>query len=187
MFLGTFESNKVWKGWGKFPDEIFVDKQEKAKIESLYNSFNHYMIEGTIKIREYDQSFMELALKRIRGNFARCFKTWITRIPRLWYQNYIPMYYPLVEASGSFFIFYFIFALLAVLFSRGQEKILMAPIGFLFIYLTLIFLPLHIEPRYGVALMPGIIALTGIGIWKLFLSIKNFLIRNNLIDFVSEE
>ena len=35
-----------------------------------------------------------------------------------------------------------------------------------FIYINFIFLPLHIEPRYGVPLMPGIISLASIGIWK---------------------
>ena len=47
-----------------------------------------------------------------------------------------------------------------------EERVLMGLVGLLFLYLNLIFLPLHIEPRFGVALMPGIIALTGIGLGK---------------------
>ena len=52
----------------------------------------------------------------------------------------------------------------------------MGLIGLLFVYLNLIFLPVHIEPRYGVALMPGIIALTGIGLGKTCVWIRTKLI-----------
>jgi hypothetical protein len=34
----------------------------------------------------------------------------------------------------------------------------------LFGYLNVVFLPLHVEPRFGVALMPGIAALAGVGL-----------------------
>ena len=119
---------------------------------------------------------MRLALKRIKNDPLQCFQNWITKIPRLWYQSYIQMYV-YKEASGNFFIFYFVFGLYAVFAGTKREKTLMSPICFLFIYSTIIFLPLGVEPRYGVALMSGIISLTGIGIWKVisntFDKIKN--------------
>jgi hypothetical protein len=109
---------------------------------------------------------MKLALERIRKHPFECLKGWVIKIPRLWYQFYIPMYL-YKEASGGFFIFYFIFALFAMWKSTKEEKILMAPVCLLFVYLNFIFLPLHIEPRYGVALMPGVICLTSIGVLKM--------------------
>jgi len=51
----------------------------------------------------------------------------------------------------------------------------MLPIIVLFIYLNLAFLPLEIEPRYGVPLMPGIISLAGIGVWKIGQKIRTSL------------
>lgn len=185
LYWGTFETKENWTGWGEFPEEIFANEQEKEEVYSLYNEFLEYYSDGNIKFKQTDDAFMKLALKRIQDKPLQTLKVWISRIPRLWYQNYLPIY-AYREASGWFFIFYFIFALLAFFLSSGREKILMVPVGLLFIYLSLILLPLHIEPRYGVALMPGIISLTGIGIWKLFLSLKSFLIKHNLIDFVSD-
>jgi hypothetical protein len=118
-----------------------------------------------MKIIDTDKKFMEMAIDRIIKDPVKCFKNWLTKIPRLWYQFYIQMYI-YKEPSGNYFIFYFLFALYALFRGNKEERILMLPTLLLFIYLTIIFLPLHIEPRYGVALMPAIICLTAIGLWK---------------------
>ena len=185
LFWGTFGTKENWVGWGKFPEEIFANEQEKEEVYSLYNEYLKYYSDGSIKFKEADDALMELALERIRERPLQALKVWITRIPRLWYQDYLPIY-AYREASSWWFVFYFIFSLLAFFLSSGREKILMAPVGLSFIYLTLILLPLHIESRYSVALMPGFISLTGVGIWKMILSAKSFLIKHNLIDFASE-
>lgn len=166
LFLGTFEANKNWHGWNEMPDDVFDTKKEKAVAQSLYASFQKYMSAGSIKAKEFDDALMRLAFERIRKHPLECLKGWLIKIPRLWYQFYIPMYL-YKEASGNFFIFYFVLALFALFKGVREEKILMAPICLLFVYLTFIFMPLHIEPRYGVPLMPGIICLASIGIWKI--------------------
>jgi len=159
LYLGTIETNTNWRDWKHLPDSVFVTDAERAKVGAMSDSRD-------ISMKEFDDFFMSLALNRIRRYPAACLKTWITRIPRLWYQNYVPMYvYP--EASGNFFLFYFVFALYAIFRSARDERILMGPICLLFIYLTLIFLPLHIEPRYSVSSMPAIICATAIGIFKI--------------------
>jgi len=71
------------------------------------------------------------------------------------------------EASGGIFVIYFAFALFAILKSEKSQRTLMAPVLLLFIYLTIIFLALHVESRYSVNLLPSILCLTGIGIYKL--------------------
>jgi len=166
LFLGTFEANKNWRDWNEMPDNVFDSREEKAVAQSLYSSFQRSMDAGSIKAKEFDDVLMGLAFERIRKHPVECFKNWVIKIPRLWYQFYIPMY-RYKEASGNFFIFYFILTLFALWKSAREEKILIAPICLLFVYLTFIFLPLHIEPRYGVSLMPGIICLAAIGIWKI--------------------
>ncbi len=166
LFLGTFETNTNWKGWGRFPDEIFADAREKEAIGSLSKTYDALLSTGSVRVKQVDDVFFKMALDRIRRDPWETLKIWVIRIPRLWYQFYIPMYRER-EASGYFFIFYFLFALYAFLSARKEEKVLMAPIGLLFTYLTLFYLPLHIEPRFSVPCMPGLISLSGIGLWRL--------------------
>jgi len=165
LFLGTFETNTNWTGWNQFPDEIFADAGEKEAVRSLDRTYTALLSTGSIRIKEADDRFLQIALDRIRRDPWDTLKTWVIRIPRLWYQFYIPMYRDR-EASGYFFIFYVSFALWAFVRAPKEEKLLMGPIGLLSIYLTLFYLPLHIEPRYSVPCMPGLISLSGIGLWK---------------------
>ena len=164
LFQGTWQSTNNWD-WGRFPDEIYKDEKEKKKIETLDRGYRRALNAGTIEIKTYDDAFMEIALDRIRENPGKIFLNWITTIPNLWYQNWRQIY-QVKEPSGNFFLFYFVFAVYAFFRGKREEKILMGPVYLLFVYLTVIFLPLHIEARYSVALIPGIISLSGIGIWK---------------------
>jgi 4-amino-4-deoxy-L-arabinose transferase-like glycosyltransferase len=166
LFLGTFETNTNWEGWGVLPDAAFKDPAEKRQANEIYERYNRLMQEGTIDVKEPDDAFIKIALDRIRQNPVQCFKSWIVRIPRLWYIKYINMYGK-PEASGRIFIIYFAFAFFAILRSEKSQRTLMAPMLLLFIYLTVIFLPFHIESRYSINLLPSILCLTGIGIYKL--------------------
>ncbi|MCK9615026.1 MAG: glycosyltransferase family 39 protein [Candidatus Omnitrophica bacterium] len=180
LYIGTLETNDNWKSWNEMPVDKASFRQEQVTAKYLYDSAIHFTLLGSIKVKEFEDILIKLSLKRIRNKPLESFKIWIMRIPRLWYQFYIPMY-GCREASGNFFIFYFVFAVYSFWKSRREEIILAFPIVLLFIYLTLIFLPLHIEPRYGVALMPCIISLAGIGIWK-FVSLAKILTRKKQTD-----
>ncbi|MBF0571495.1 MAG: glycosyltransferase family 39 protein [Candidatus Omnitrophica bacterium] len=167
MFLGTFESNNDWLGWIKdLPDSAFDTKEEKLRAQLLFSSYLATFPTGSIKVKDLDDSLKDLAIKRIKKYPFECLKRWVTAVPRLWYQFYKPMYLK-KEASGWFFVFYFIFALCGLWKSTKEERALMAPVCLLFIYLNLVLLPLFIEPRYGVPLMPGIICVASMGIWKI--------------------
>jgi 4-amino-4-deoxy-L-arabinose transferase-like glycosyltransferase len=165
LWLGTFETDKIWHKWGNFPNTIFASDRERDRIVALDKEFNRYLITGSIKTRDIDRQFMKLAWERIKNEPADCSRNWIKKIPRLWYQSYIPMYRD-KEPSGKLFIFYLLSGAYGFFVAGRKEKVLISPICLLFIYLSMIFLPLHVEPRYGVALMPGIICLSGIGIGK---------------------
>lgn len=165
LFLGTFEGHNSWEGWGKYPKTEFTEKQHKI-IKKLQTQYRNSFYEGSIKIEEIDNAFMEIAFYRINKQPFEIMKLWLKRWPRLWYQNYIQMY-AIPEPSPWLFRFYFFLSLFAIILSAKKERVVMIPIILLFIYISGIFLPLHIEPRYGVPVMPGIICLTGIGIWKL--------------------
>jgi 4-amino-4-deoxy-L-arabinose transferase-like glycosyltransferase len=177
LFLGTFETRGNWRGYGKYPENIYRDDNEKKLIRKLSHDFRVYSKEGTIEVVDIDNNFKEIALNKIRENPLKCLKIWISRIHRLWYQRYDQIYY-YKQPSGNFFIFYFLFAIVAILGLDSRGRLLVAPIILMFLYLNMIFLPLHIEPRYGVALMPGIISLAGIGCWKVFQFLRILLNRN---------
>ena len=81
------------------------------------------------------------------------------------------------EASGAFFVFYFILAVYAFLRSEREKRILMTPVCLLFLYLTLVLLPVHKEPRYSVALIPSIIGMAGIGIYKMLSQTREIINR----------
>jgi hypothetical protein len=165
LFLGTFETNSNWAGWGTFPDEVFADAREKEAVRALAQAHARLSATGSVKLRDVDDAFLRLALDRIRRDPWESVKTWLIRIPRLWYQLYVPMYRR-GEPSGAWCIAYLLLALCALVSARGEERLLMAPAALLCVYVTLIYLPLHVEPRYSVASMPALISLAGIGIWK---------------------
>ena len=167
LYLGTFESNDNWNGWGKFPENIFIDEVDKKRTIALSESFSLLFKQGSIRVNSIDREFMRLAINRIIAQPWQVVKLWFQRLPRLWYQFYVQMYGDR-EATGLYFIFYFVFVVFAIVSADHYERAVMIPIVALFFYLNLVFLPLHVEPRYGVGAMPAMISLAGIGIRKTF-------------------
>ncbi len=164
LFEGTFETGD-WQGWGKYPDRIFKSPEMKKEVTAWRSKLAFHLRRGTIGLKDYDRRFQALALDTIQENPLRCFMVWVQRLPRLWYQNYIKMY-AYREPSGLWFIIYFIFSILALILMPPPIRIACAPVILLFIYMNLIYLPLHIEPRYGVTIYPGLCLLTAIGLWQ---------------------
>jgi len=164
LFIGTYENEDSWKGWKGSLVNI-PDKDEREEFKKLSSSAGPFFKVGSIRAKEFDDGIKALAIDRILNNPIDCLVNYIRKAPRLWYQNYIPMY-GVKEASGLYFIFYFAFAICAYFGTERRSQIYFMPTVLIFFYLNVIFFPLHIEPRYSVALMPGIITLAGIGIWK---------------------
>lgn len=160
LFLGSIN----WDGVGGWPDEFFGNE----KIDALRQDYVRTLKEGTIEFKTFDNALLKMALDRIREHPGEVFQAWIMSIPHLWNQN---QGYNFKFPLNIFFIFCFLFAIYGFYSGKGEEKILMAPVFLMFIYLSLIFLPLHVESRYGVALIPGIISLSGIGIWKVMIQL----------------
>ncbi len=172
LYIGTFETETSQKGWRGFSSEVFYFPGEQEKFTALQTQFDDYCLLGSIRVQEVDKELQQMALKRIAARPLECVSKWFIKIPRLWYQNYIQMYIQR-EASGNWFVFYFLFALVGFCLAAKDEKMLMGLIALLFLYLNLIFLPLHVEPRYAVALIPAIIVLTGVGLGKMWTRISN--------------
>lgn len=165
LYTGTFESKNTWKDWGVYADEVFYRPGEAERFRALSAAFDERFMKGSIDVQPLDRAFTRMALERIRDRPLACVANWVAKAPRLWYQDYIPMYLER-EASGRWFLIYFVFAVLAFGLCSKEERMLIGFVALLFVYMNGVFLPLHVEPRFGVALMPGIIALTGIGLGR---------------------
>ena len=126
LYLGRFETSSNWKGWDVFPDEIFVGLKEKETVESLQRTYATLLPTGSVRLKEPDDAFFTLALDRIRRDPVATVATWFKRMPRLWYQLYIPMYRDL-EPSGWFFIGYFVFGLYAFVSGTRHDKVPTTP------------------------------------------------------------
>lgn len=163
LFTGTYE-NEDWQSWGKYPDRIFKSAEMKKEITAWQGKLAYHLKRGTIGLKKYDLQFKALALDTIKENPLNCLTVWIKRLPRLWYQNYIQMYV-YQEPSGIWFIIYFLFSILALSLMKPKIRVACTPIFLLFLYMNLVYLPFHIEPRYGVTIYPGLSILTAIGLW----------------------
>jgi len=163
LYLGALDTGDNWRGWGALPKTAFIDDEERDAAPALYAAYYRVFTEGDLDdYARMNREFTRLALRRIKAKPGGTVRNWIVKAPRLWFQNYVPLYRDR-EASGGYALFYFIFAVVAWC-ACPRARLLMAPVVLLFAYLTLLFLPLFVEPRFGVPLMPGIIAMAGVGI-----------------------
>ena len=87
-------------------------------------------------------------------------------MPRLWFINTIPIHKPR-EGSPLVFALYFLAMLIGLgKLGRGPARLAL-PIWGTFLYMNLLYLPLHVIPRYGVPGVPSLLALSGIGLYAL--------------------
>ena len=163
LFNGTFENVKSQER-ALYTDRISKSPEMEKEITAWRGKLKYHFNRGTIGFKEYDLRFKALALDTIKEYPLNSSAVWIQRLPRLWYQNYIPLYF-YREPSGTWFIIYFLFSILALILMKPKIRVACTPIFLLFLYMNLVYLPFHIEPRYGVTIYPGLSVLTAIGLW----------------------
>jgi hypothetical protein len=166
LYVGTFETPATWRGWGAFPESIFFLPHERERLAAVYAAHLDAMRDGGPAVIAADSAFGALALERIRARPLDAIVVWLAKVPRLWYQAYIPMY-GVPEASGLWFLLYLALALAAFRLSPRERHAGLGLVALLAAYLTVVFFPVHVEPRYGVTLMPAIIAVAGVGLGAL--------------------
>jgi hypothetical protein len=164
LYLGTFQSNTNWTGWHEFPDAIFTSPEEKQAVLAEVDRLLDAAATGSVRAVEPDRFFRTLALERIAADPLRWLLLGVRRLPRLWFQFYIPMYAD-PEASGLFFVAYFGLAVWGFVAVDRDVRLRMLPIVLLFLYQNAIFLPLHIEPRNSTPLFPSLLCLSAIGLY----------------------
>jgi len=164
LYGGTYHNKENWRGWDVFADNIFIDDRERQTVAALQRNQSRTLYSGNIdEVETMDRQYLELALRKIRERPFQTAKNWFFKTPLLWYQGAFPIFRD-PEPAGGWFVFYFVFALCAFFAEGARGRRLMCPVTLLFAYLTIMFIPLYVEPRYSVPVMPGIICLAGIGV-----------------------
>lgn len=172
LFVGTFEGDYGRRGWGKLPKEIFSNEEEHKNAEKLIEHVVYEQNQGSLKMKDYDDHLFSMALDRILTHPFSQTLTWLKNFPRLWYQNYFNRYYR-SEPGNLLFIFYLIFLITAFLLSSKSDRKPLILITCIFAFHSLIYLPLHIEARYSVPVIPLLNLACAIGLWQFLRFIVN--------------
>ncbi|MEE2789232.1 MAG: glycosyltransferase family 39 protein [Myxococcota bacterium] len=167
LFWGAHEHWDNWRGWRKFPTFMFKSTKEEKKFNKAYKQYCDYHYASSIKIRKPEKKIRATALEYIRMNPARVFVNWILNQPRLWFL--VPhTKMSIAVASQWFFLVTIPFMIAGVVFLWRRELIYALPILGTFAYTNALFFPLHVQPRYGVPVIPVLLALAGIGLYAAF-------------------
>jgi 4-amino-4-deoxy-L-arabinose transferase-like glycosyltransferase len=165
LHRGSFEGSYPWKGWAYYPPELLASKEEGKELARLYEAYFKAQASGGKEALDVDAAFMALALERIKADPAAAVKAWLRNIPRLWYQNYTQLYAD-PEPEGGWALALLALGALGFALS-GRSLVMLAPDAGIVLYLSLLYLPLHIEPRYSVPAMPALTALAAVGAWRI--------------------
>lgn len=179
LYRGTFEGSYPWRGWGKFPSEIAEDRKEEKEIRSMYRRYLVLQQQGTKEILEIDAFFLQKAINRIKNHPKEVIRAWFSNIPRLWYQNYIQIFAD-PEPPG-YLVLILLFLSLSGFFKspRENKKLLLLVLTFP-LYLSLLYLPLHIEPRYCLPLLPVLIIPASSALYLLFFKEEEAILDNQI-------
>lgn len=163
LFLGTFEGRVGWQGWGQWPDEVFVGADEKPESLRQHRALIDRYNQGLASASVHDDHFKQLALRTLRQDPAGCLFSWLCNAPRLWHLNQSQMYQR-PEPGWAWFFLPAGFVVFAFRGADRQQWELLLAIGALVLYIAGVFFPLHIEPRYSIAVRPSIFAVAGLGV-----------------------
>jgi hypothetical protein len=163
LLMGTWETAETWEGWGVFPERIFPDAADRARLRALDDSIVYHLERGSPRATAFNAAFTQRALEEMRRAPGRTVAAWVDGVRRLWFFDYIlhirdreaPPWYllGLLIASVGGFI---------TLPSSRRRAALFAALPAC--YLTVIFLPLHVEARFIVSAIPGLCVLAALGV-----------------------
>ncbi len=163
LLMGTWETAKTWEGWGVFPASQFPDSADRAQLRALDDSIVHHLDRGSPRAAVFNDVFTQRALLEMRRSPVRTLATWLDGVRRLWYFDYIvhirdheaPPWY-LAGLLGA--------ALVGLGAAPRPTRRIAALAALPAFYLTLVFLPLHVEARFIVPAIPGLCVLAALGV-----------------------
>ena len=164
LLRGTWETEKNWS-WTAVPEEFFTTTDEETYAKKLVESYTLAADKGDMGfLFRLNKQLKALAFKRIGEAPERYLSLCVGRLPILWWNHHIPMYLE-QDPPGGFVYLYLVGGLLALpllRFSRYRR----GPMVLLFmvpVYVTLMHLPAHCEPRFTLPAMPALSILAGLG------------------------
>jgi len=161
LHRGSFEGSFPWNGWAWCPTSILSGPSEAAEMRKLYAAYIDTQSTGGAEVFAVDQAFMAKALTRIRTQPIACARAWISNIPRLWYQKYIQIFADR-EPDGIWLLAALVLAALGLTLGGIRAPAALAAAS-LPVYLSLLYLPMHIEPRYSTPATSVVAALAAAG------------------------
>ena len=162
LYRGTFEGSNPWRGWTWIPSDYAPTPAEKEEMAGLYAAYIRAQSTAGPEIFPIDEAFTKKALARIGAWPAETARAWFSNIPRLWYQRYIQMFQDR-EPPGVYVMAALIAAAAGLVLAGRQRRFLFAAAG-VPLFLTLLYLPFHVESRYSTPAMPVLAALAAAGI-----------------------
>jgi len=157
LHRGTFEGSHPWKGWAWCPPGILRGEAEEREMTRLYAAYIRAQSTAGAEVFAIDDAFMAKATARIRERPAECARAWLANIPRLWYRRPIRMFAD-PDPDGSLLLAWLV-AAAAGLALGGFARLPALIAASVPAYLTLLYLPMHIESRYSTPATPLVAAL----------------------------
>jgi hypothetical protein len=170
LHRGTFEGSFPWNGWAWCPPSILSGPKEEAEMRALYGSYIQAQSTGGAEVFAVDRAFMAKALARIAAKPADCVRAWLSNIPRLWYQDYVQIFAD-PEPSGIWILAGLALAAAGLALGGFRDPAILAAAS-VPAFLSLLYLPLHIEPRYSTPATPLLAALAAYALARAFLALR---------------
>lgn len=162
LFLGTFEGRFPPDQWNALPHKAFPDQASRQQAESLVSDYLQAMRQGSATVRDIDRRFFEIAIGRIQADPIGTVGDWLLKLPRLGYQG-APQMYRDPEPQGAYALVCLALAGIAVAGFLRRRIVAAIPATAFIGLVALMYLPLHIEPRYGLPMLAIAIGLAGAG------------------------
>jgi 4-amino-4-deoxy-L-arabinose transferase-like glycosyltransferase len=180
LLWGTYETPQNWD-WLDLPAEFIPDPKERRRIAEMYRLQRRLIRDGTIEqFVANGEKMEELAWERIQRDRRQYLMLCLSRVPMLWW-NHSKRLYSDLDPSGLWVIPFLIGWLLSPLFLRGRT-VTFLPIWLFPVYVTLMHLPLHVEPRYSLVAFPALCIAGGPVYGRLFSLLGRRLISHRSHD-----
>jgi 4-amino-4-deoxy-L-arabinose transferase-like glycosyltransferase len=156
---GTYETPQNWD-WLDVPAGFVPDPEERERIAEMFSTQQWLIPHGTIDdFVDNGEKMEELAWERIQRDWRRYLGLCLSRVPMLWW-NHSKRLYLEADPGGLWALPFLIGWLLSLLFLRGRI-VTFLPIWLFPVYVTLVHVPLHVEPRFSLVAFPALCIAAG--------------------------
>lgn len=176
LLRGTWETAENWS-WTLVPRNYFGDLSAQAHAAQLIGEYTSAASAGRMgELFRLNRALKQLAFRRIQEHPLRYLSLCIGRFPILWWNHHIAMYHER-DPRGAFIFLYLAGWILALPMllrrPRGAATlVLLVPI-----FVTLIHLPAHCEPRFTLTAFPALCIASGHGFAASYRFLSQYLKR----------